>query len=162
MVPVQRRNPTDWARLVPTAMTTLAASSKVLLATFTLSNPGIGETIRRTRGMIWVASDQATVLEDQIGAVGMMIVTDRAVAVGITAIPDPVTEATDDGWFVWVPILQQGDTGPNHISGFQYPFDSKAMRKVPEGFSIVVVAANSHGADGFDVGINLSMLSSRS
>jgi len=105
-------------------------------------------------------------MEEQIGAIGFIVVTDAALAVGITAIPGPVTDAADDGWFVWEPFMQltgsvvSGNAAsPNPIPYF---FDSKGMRKVQEGYSIVVVAENASGAFVFELGMGFSMLTSLS
>ena len=129
---VQRvqRQPTSWGRFV-FDFTTVALSTKVLLGTFALNNPGIGETIRRTRGLISVASDQSGAVEGQLGAIGFVVVSDLAAAAGAASIPGPVTDAADDGWFVWEPIVQFSSiVGAAAGRGASYPFDSKAMRKV--------------------------------
>ncbi len=76
-------------------------STKILLGVFVLSNVGIGETVRRTIGNIWVVSDQAAADEVQVGAFGCIVVTDLAAAAGAASIPGPFTDANDDGWFVW-------------------------------------------------------------
>jgi len=89
----------------------LPAASKVLLETVVLSNPGINETVRRTRGGVFVSSDQGAAVELQTGAFGAIIVSDTAVAAGVASLPDPVTDASDDGWFVWVPFTQISAAG---------------------------------------------------
>ncbi len=143
----------------------MAASAKVLLASFSLSNPGIGETIRRTRGVFLVMSDQTTNTELQIGAFGMIVVNDLALAAGAASIPGPETDANDDGWFVWEPFLQVGEPAVGQgASGAEawpgYRFDSKAMRRVEEGFSIAVMIENSSSSHGFEALTSISLLSS--
>ena len=96
-----RRQPTTWSRLVMTDFFTVPAASKVLLANFTLGNPGIGETVRRTRGQFAIISDQSAAPEFQLGAIGGVVISDVAAAVGVTATPGPFTERDDDGWFFW-------------------------------------------------------------
>ena len=157
-----KRAPTNWARLVLSTHITVPALTKVALTSIALSNPGIGETIRRSRGTIAITSDQLTSTESQMGAVGLIVVTEAAAAVGITAIPDPVSNASDDGWFVYQGFTQRDlATGGNVTRNF-WPFDSKAMRRVEEGFEIVVVVANAHATDGFKIGFSMSMLTSSS
>ncbi len=158
-----QRGATDWARLV-VAHTTVA-SGKALLATFALSNPGIGETVRRTRGMFDVVSDQSSVTEQQNGALGFMIVSDLAAAAGAASIPGPITDASDDGWFVWEPFTQvsQFTLGVSNAAAAQgaaiYPFDSKAMRKVADGFTIVCMVEVL--SQGCEIGLAVSLLGSR-
>jgi len=111
-----------------------------------------------------VISDQASVAEQQNGAFGMVVVTDLAAAAGAASIPGPVTDANDDGWFVWVPTLQiTGGTigGAPSVGVPQWPhlFDSKAMRRVEEGFVIAVMFETL--SQGSEVGFAASLLSSR-
>ena len=159
----RRTSGTNWGRtIIP--QVAVAAGTKVLLATFVLSNVGIGEVVRRTRGQVLVLSDQASVVEQQNGAFGMVVVTDLAAAAGAASIPGPVTDANDDGWFVWVPTLQATGGligGAPSVGVPQWPhlFDSKAMRRVEEGFVIAVMFEGL--SQGSTVGFAASLLSSR-
>ena len=139
---------------------TIAGNTAVLLGTFTLSNPGIDETVLRTLGSFNVRSDQNVATEVQQGAIGMIVVSDQAVSVGITAIPHPVTDIADDGWFLFAPIsqsLQFSDaTGVNYAP--RYDFDSKAKRVTHDGQSIAIVVENST-TQGFSLSMVLRMLS---
>ena len=83
-----------------TAFTTVPAASKVLISTFVLADALVDLTILRTVGRFSVGSDQSAGLEPQIGAWGLILVTDRAVAAGVASIPGPFTDAPDDGWFL--------------------------------------------------------------
>ncbi len=162
-----RRQPTNWARTVASGLTVLPASSKVLLASVVLSNPGINETIRRTRGIVLVTSDQGSIQEEQLGAVGAMLVTDTAVGAGVASLPDPVTDANDDGWFVWLPFMQisgaQVTAGTASQTAMnRYEFDSKAMRRMEEGYQVAFVAANASATRGLSIAITISLLSSLS
>ncbi len=157
------RPSTNWSRSVSTADVAVPASTKVLIATLALDNPGIAETIRRTRGVFSISADQTGAVEDQIGAMGMMVVNDLAIAAGVASLPGPVTDANDDGWFVWVPYGSRGDANfaVSALVSVQYAFDSKAMRKVEEGFGIVLVAENASGVHGHTFWDAFSLLSSR-
>ena len=137
----------------------VAAGTKALLGGFSLSNPGIGETVRRTRGIVQLASDQMTTLETQAGALGLVVVTDIAFAAGAASIPGPVTEASDDGWFVWVPMTQRMEIAANPGNQI-YDFDSKAMRRVEEGFTVAVMVENATASFGMRVSLAISMLTS--
>jgi len=164
----RHRTRTDWARIVPVTPIAVAGGGASVISTFVLSNPGIGETIRRTRGLISVTSDQDTILEEINGAVGMVVVSDAAAAVGIAALPTPVTDASDDGWFVWIPFSQTtvGTNATAVAAGLadvsvRYPYDSKAMRRVEEGSTIVVIAELA-SSNGCEVYVNTALLSSPS
>ncbi len=155
------RQATDWSRFNQTAAVNVAAGTKVLLATFALGNPGISETVRRTRGMIAVSSEQAAAIEEQAGAFGLMKVNDIALAAGAASIPGPVTDGSDDAWFVWVPFAQRSIASSGQTISFVYEFDSKAMRTVEEGFGLAVMVENAHATHAFAIQIGMSLLSSR-
>ena len=138
----------------------IPAASKVLLGTLTPTNGGIDETVLRTVGGIGVRSDQAAASEDQIGAFGLIQVTDVAAAVGITAIPGPVTDGSDDGWFTYQAFAQSGDNSA--AAGIQtvwYPIDSKAKR-ILEGTGMVmaIVAENFHATNGLSINVAMRLL----
>jgi len=159
---------TNWARGVFAGTpTTLLPATKALVGSVSLSNPGIGEVVRRTRGVFSVTSDQASLFEQQVGALGFIVVTDTALAQGIVSLPSPATDRNDDGWFVWESFCQIGGNttgttiGAVGVAAPQvYFFDSKAMRKVEEGYSIAVVVEN-FGPAGLEFMFNFSLLSSR-
>jgi len=134
-------------------MTTVGVSSKVLLGTFTLSNLNIDETVLRTVGSLSVTSDQASVTEPQIGALGMILVNDLALAAGAASIPGPITDRSDDGWFVYILIvsnmLVNTAVGFDALAGARYDFDSKAKRRVEEGFGIAIMIENASAASAF-------------
>jgi len=118
-------------------------------------------TIVRTRGTLWVKSDQIAATESPVGAMGMMVVKDTARIAGVAAIPTPATENTDDGWF----MHQYWSAGMVFASAIgiqnlwhRYDFDSKAQRKFGDGDSIVVVLENSHATDGVEFQLSFRML----
>ena len=141
----------------------IPAASKVLLGSISLNNPGIDETILRTVGNLAVASDQSAASEVQIGAFGMIVVSDDALAVGITAIPGPVSGVGEDGWFLFVPINQRflfgSAIGMNLDYGHVYDYDSRAKRKVEDGRVVALVAENAHATHGFNISLALRQLS---
>ena len=157
-----RRQPTSWSRTTSVAPVTVPAASKVLLTSLTLANPGIGETIRCTRGILSVMSDQTAAIEEQTGALGFVVVTDLALAAGAASIPGPHTDSSDDGWFVWMPFMQEGGSPATIPTWSTYQYDSKAMRRVQEGSGIAVMVENSHATEGLKVLIGFGLLSSLS
>ena len=163
----QRREPgrTNWARIV-VAPVAVPAVSKVLLVTFALDNPGISETVRRTRGRFLAASGQSSNMDEVIGAWGAVVVTDAAAAIGITAIPGPITDASDDNWFIWESFLSMRADAPgasvsaSTMANAGEMYDSKAMRKVATGFQLAFVV-ESFTLDPIRFGVGISLLSSR-
>ncbi len=159
-----RRSPNrSWASFINTSFGNVPAASKVLLGSFGLSNPNIDETILRTVGQIATVSDQTIASEQQIGAFGMIVVNDRAITAGVASIPGPATDAGDDGWFVYVPFTNQmrfnSAIGVDEVGSFNVQFNSKAKRKVQEGFAIAVVVENIHATHGFNFNVVLRLLS---
>jgi len=141
----------DWSSHTPqTSMSSLAANSVVLSQTFTPT--GAGETVIRTRGLFGWGSDQQAASEEQMGAVGIGIVSAQAVSVGITAIPHPDTDVGWSGW-LWHSFFCSQFTFGTAV-GFdtqminRIVIDSKAMRKVGDEERLVVVVENSHGTSG--------------
>ena len=138
--------------------TTVPPLSKILMGTFVLSTE-FDETVTRVRGILSVTSDSAIVVERQIGGWGLIRVSDSAAAIGITAIPSPVFNGSDDGWMVWVPFAAQSSfsTGAGH-QGAQYAVDSKAQRIIREGQVVAVVVENSDSLHGLSIIQNIRLL----
>ena len=133
------------------------AASKVLLGSFILSNPPLGETVLRTRARIAVHSDQAAAVEQQLGAFGMIVVSDRAVAAGAASIPGPFTDGGDDGWFVHQAIVGMQEIATIR-SVHTYDIDSKAMRKVEDGGEIAIMVENASASDAFLINWQVRLL----
>jgi len=124
------------------------------LATFSASGSSIigsggeattdGLTIVRTRGLIELTFTAATsALDGFAGALGMGICTAEAFAIGVTAVPTPVTDVAWDGW-LWhqfysahMPAaFQATGTGPYST---MIEVDCKAMRKMDAGDTLFFV-----------------------
>ncbi len=105
-------------------------------------------------------------MEEISGAWGAVIVTDAAAAIGITAIPGAVTDASDDNWYLWEPFgavlgNDAGAVGNAASTLAMTDFDSKAMRKVESGFQIAFVVENASASTGLAFSAGISLLSSR-
>ena len=150
-----------WSKSNAVGFASVSVSSKVLIGSFVLSNPGIDETVLRTVGQIGVTSDQTAGTEAQIGAFGMIVVTDLALAAGAASIPGPITDAADDGWFLYVPITQEQvvATAVGIVRSKDYVFDSKAKRRVSEGQGIAIMAENASPSFVFRIAHVLRLLS---
>jgi len=152
---------TDWGRFLTSTPIIIAAGAKSLIATFSLINPGISETVRRTRGT-FLGHSSVTTAGDVIGALGFIVVSDLAIAAGAASIPGPVTDASDDGWFVWESTMShQTGSGTSGAENELIHFDSKAMRTVNDGFTIAVMFENGSAADSIDLSLAVSLLGSR-
>jgi len=110
-------------------------------------------TIVRTRGQLALRSDQLAANEQQFGAYAKVVVSDQASAIGVTAVPQPITSSESDLFFLYQVAFSNFAFGT--AVGFsnvaqQYELDSKAMRKVEEGQDIVTVIqlSSAAGSDG--------------
>ena len=159
----QSRGPkrgTQWlGSATDTAVTTLGPGTAVLDQSFAFGEPA---TIVRTRGLLSVAPDQVTGTEFPFGALGMAVVTDQATAAGVASMPTPITESDADSWFVWeafaASILLSTGAAFTTDAMQHFPFDSKAMRKVDDNSTAVVVLENSSAAAGLRFLITFRML----
>ena len=90
-------------------------------------------TIVRTRLTVLFESDQNAVTERPTGFLGAIVVKDQAVAIGITALPVPGTDA-DASWFLWQGMMNShvfgSAVGFDGNAGSFYEIDTKSMRKV--------------------------------
>ena len=116
-------------------------------------------TIVRTIGLLSVRSDQAAAIEFASGAIGGLVVSDKATALGATAIPDPVTEVESDLWFLYEQWIAGGEASTNAgFPVFSVKFDSRAQRKVQEGEDVAFVIANASAADAVTLQWNFRFL----
>ena len=143
-----------------TDISPLAASSFVVQLTMVAAELAKRPfTITRTIGELVVQSDQNAAVENPFGAFGGLVVSDKAVATGATAIPDPVSEPSSDSWFVYQPWSAEGAASTNVGRPLQrYLIDSRAQRKVQDGDQFVFVMANASAADGVLFSISLRVL----
>ena len=155
------RRQTEWlAKTFDVEATVLPSASKIIASSMDADELAkLPFTITRTIGSITVASDQTVALEDLNGALGATIVSERALTVGITALPDPVTEVAADFWFLYQDFSIIG-AAENAISlnDRSYRFDSRAQRKVEEGEQIVFIMANASVPAGLKFLLNFRML----
>ena len=143
------RRGTFWGRSpADTDTFDLAGSTAVLDST---AVPVVeGETIIRMRGQILVGSDQKVATEPWTGAVGALVASDQAVAVGVGSLPTPYTDQDSDLWFMhqfWGGVFRHNSsvgTEAQVLSRFE--FDSKAMRKMMTGTTLCIIAKKYHAS----------------
>jgi len=109
-------------------------------------------TIVRTRGIIAVESDQAATTEDYTGIYGECVVSEQAVAIGVTAVPTPVTDNASELWHVMQAFygkFHDATTVGFTVQEWYNEFDSRAMRKVEDGQDLIGVGESSAVSSGF-------------
>ena len=107
-------------------------------------------TVIRSRGFVFVGSDQEAASEEQIVTYGHCVVSEQAIAIGVTAIPTPFTDVESDLWWVYETVASRLVVTPAGTGspGMTQYFDSKAMRKVEDGQDIVSVVETTSGSAG--------------
>ncbi len=147
---------TEWSGL-NTVFSTMGSAQAVLVGSLDAAELATRPfTIIRIRGHILIRSDQQASVENFVGAAGLCVVSDQALAVGVTAVPTPTTDQESDLWFWYGQYCSTNvvDAGGSLLS---LPFDSKAMRKVNADQDVAVVIENPL-ATGVVMGITFRML----
>ncbi len=112
-------------------------------------------TIVRTRGVFLAFSDQLVATENWGVGYGIAVVSEQASAIGVTAVPTPMTDSGSDLWFVYEFIAGRFDfitvAGIEANTGRERIVDSKAMRKVEDGQQVVDVVETSSSSSGVNV-----------
>ncbi len=134
-------------------------------ASFSLTTAGIAETLRRVRGWVSAESDQQGATEAYLGAMGIAIVSDTALATGITALPGPFTDLNDDIWLFWIglggALIVDTAVGTRNDPQWIHQIDNKAMRRIEVGQSVVVMVENAQST-GMTFRSALSLYATRS
>ncbi len=153
------RRQTEWgASADSTAVKTLGGSGTVLDQIFTgatLQAAGLfPSTIVRVRGDLWVHSDQDAANEAPFGALSMAVASDAASTAGVASLQLPITDETSEQFFVyqyWMGGNFGASTGALFANPwYRFSFDSRAMRKIANGDSIVVVLENASPLHGME------------
>ncbi len=109
-------------------------------------------TIVRTILSCYIRSDQEATEEIQSCGIGCVVVSDQAVAIGVTAVPTPITDINSDLWFAYGQLTSASRGGAGSgVVGAPLLIESRAMRKVEEGDDVVTVAELSGVSNGFKV-----------
>jgi len=105
-------------------------------------------TVIRARGVIAIRSDQAAATESFMVDVGQCVVSDQAVAIGVTAVPTPGTDAGSDLWYMFQQVIGRIEVSSGAGTGVPVntqtfvQYDSRAMRKIEEGNQLILVFEN--------------------
>jgi len=142
------RRSTEWvASADSTGIQAIGGAVAVFDQTFSGAANDAPFTIVRTRGSLYVQSDQLVATEFPFGAIGFAVVSAPAAAIGVTALPTPITDEGSDLFFVWEPwaasIAVSSAIGLDMNGLREIKIDSKAMRKVTADEDIVVTLENA-------------------
>jgi len=93
-----------------------------------------GTTIVRLRGELLISST-LTSGDSAEYALGIGITSAEAFAVGVTALPSPITDGFWPGWFVhqWCSVGSISSSTTQDTQNARFELDSKAMRKFVRG-----------------------------
>ena len=109
-------------------------------------------TVIRLHMAFWLQSDQAAAIETQHAGFGVAVVSDQAVAIGVTAVPTPITDIGSDLWFAHrLMYADESNLTDRTRSGQFFEIDSKAMRKVEDGQTVIMVAELSSTGSGLQL-----------
>ena len=140
---------TSWFEIQPVTLAQVAGGGGITHSLTALELAKRPFTIVRTHLTVHLTSDQLAVDELQFGAVGMCVVSDQASAIGVTAVPTPVTDADSDLWFLHQYMAAEfafvSGVGFDAAGGHTYLIDSKAARKVNNDEDVLIIAELAGG-----------------
>jgi len=159
-----RKRQSTWIAPADQATVNVASGTSVIIASFDPAGAGmLAPTIVRSRGAVGIVPTFSGADLAISGAYGVCIVSDEAFAAGTASIPRPFDDADWGGWFVWRSFFGkfefdvQGNVFPNNLID---QVDSKAMRKVSNGETIVMMAESQSGAIAIAMHLRLLALMS--
>ena len=152
------RRETMWIGIAEASNTIATSSTATLSSSLNAAALALRPfTVVRTRGVLLTHSDQAAATEQQFLGFAMAVVSDQAVAIGVSAIPTPITDRGSDLFFLYEEQLEHLEilsaVGFMSNAGRFKEFDSKAMRKVNDDQDVVIVKETSSISNGL---INVS------
>ena len=151
------RRETSWG-LGPNGFLNGVSADSVNLFSVTTVPVSDGLTLVRTRGELVMSASGTSGDSAQI-AVGLAVVSAEASAIGVTAIPSPITDLAWDEWFFhqFLSINMVSQNANNQSQNYRFLIDSKAMRKFTPGNAMVGIMelANEQGT-GVTVDLQLS------
>ena len=144
------RRLTTWFEFPP-ATTTIGGSTASLIGVLNAAALAMRPfTVIRSHIAFAVKSDQAAAIEQQNVGFGMAVVSDQSIAIGVTAVPTPITDLASSLWFLHSLNFAEESALTDRTKPHSVRYlDSKAMRKVEIGQDIAIVietAAVGQGA----------------
>ena len=145
---ISQKRLTTWFQFQPVTLNPSATGTLI----FSLNAAALAFTpftIVRSHFELQLRSDQAAAIEQQSIGFGIAVVSDEAVAVGVSAIPTPIANAASDLWFLHRFLFGDESALTDRTrSATRASIDSKAMRKVSEGQDVAVVVESSAAVGG--------------
>ncbi len=154
------RRQVTWIGPASQGFQSVGSTNSVIIASFDPAANGLAKpTVVRTRGEVTIRPATAVVTDLEVtAAYGLAVVSDKAFAAGAASIPEPFDDAGWDGWFVWRSISysqEAGDATGFTVVSHSQEVDSKAMRKVTDDETIVLMAQSKSGAFRIDMPLRL-------
>ncbi len=122
-------------------------TQQVLLSVSVAESAGQQNTLLRSRGQILVQATPDAASDAEVMGFGLIVVHSNALAIGTTSLPGPIADIGADWlWYDFVPFDAVVDTaGSANDRGIihRLEIDSKAMRRVPNDHSVVLMAEAS-------------------
>ncbi len=156
-----KRRQTTWIGPADQNTVNVSSGGSAIIASFDpAANFLEAPTIVRSRGQALVKLQAYSADLDFGGALGICVVTDEAFAAGAASIPRPFDDSDWGGWLVWRLFANRFElldaTGSLFPAGLALEIDSKAMRKVGQGETIVMMCESQTGA--MSVAMHVRML----
>ncbi len=147
---VSRKRQTTWVGPADQNIIAVASGASVIIASFDpAASFMLAPTIVRSRGVVSIRPQSFAGDLSIGGALGICIVSDEAFTAGTASIPRPFDDSNWGGWMVWEPFfynLEFSDaTGLRQVD-FSWKVDSKAMRKVKDNETVVMMCESQTGA----------------
>ena len=141
---------TQWIGPAQQGFLTVTSGSSIIASSLAFLEPA---TIVRVRAdFTFMPTSFASDL-NIVGAIGVGVVTEEAFTAGIASVPDPFDDADWGGWLLHKLFGAHFEFGT--AVGTEFPasisidLDSKAMRKVNSGDTMIVVIESQVGAFSF-------------
>jgi len=148
----RNRRESAWVSIATTRTNITAPSTAVLFTGFSAAALALRPfTIVRVRGQMHLSSDQLANSESYQASLGLAVVSDQALAIGVTAVPTPETDRDSDLFFVYESLSGEFSVSSAISileSGHGKDFDSKAMRKVEDGQDVALTIETSSISNG--------------
>jgi len=151
---------TTWFQFLPTEVTQASNSAATLM--FVLNATALAMrpfTIVRSHFLVAIGTDQTGSLEAQRAAIGIAVVSEQAVDVGISAVPTPILDMSSNLWMLHqVLYADESQLADNRSPESVYSIDSKAMRKVELGQDLAIVVEGAGFGGGVQITVGGRML----
>ena len=147
-VAIRKSRENIWFEFAPVD-TTVASGSAIIFSLNAVALALRPFTIVRTRVALALKSDQSAAIEVQAAGFGIAVVSDQAVAVGISAVPTPISELGSSLWLMHSLIYgDESDLTDRTRPQTNQTLDSKAMRKVEVGQDLIWVVEKATPSQG--------------